>query len=453
MRHLVGSSLLSGLAAGLLLGCSLSTVGAMDPAEGGKCDLPMQSKTANDGCTECVCNGKTWDCSSDACMASCNAGDTKTADDGCNTCSCGMDGKWSCTTDQMCPTTPTPMPECQAGDTKLRDDGCYRCSCDMSGHWDCPDTACITCKPGETKAGATECITCTCSDDGTAWNCLPTLDKGCPASTCTPGETMPSADGCNTCTCAADGTLACTMKYCDPCPAPRTDGGMCTAETIFAQDPQTKTCCGYSSKCEAPAGWTLYPTAECTPTTPPTMCAAGMADCDGDAADGCETNVMTSALNCGACGNVCSVAGGTASCDQGKCVSPSEPNCFYNGVEHRLGDKFFAQDGCGQCSCMSVDFSMAEGSGDVFCEDIACQCDPSRKSSFLGYIETDPTKCDPIPYMCPENTTVFKNECGCGCEQSVDCPVDFDCTPDPMTMQSACDSALAASCPYSNRLN
>jgi hypothetical protein len=41
------------------------------------------------------------------------------------------------------------------------------------------------------------------------------------------------------------------------------------------------------------------------------------------------------------------------------------------------------------------------------------------------------------------------NTCGCGCEQSTDCPNEFDCTPDPKTMLDDCDAALMARCPYS----
>ncbi len=47
-------------------------------------------------------------------------------------------------------------------------------------------------------------------------------------------------------------------------------------------------------------------------------CAAGTADCDGDVANGCETNTATSATSCGRCGNAC--APGQA-CVAGACVS------------------------------------------------------------------------------------------------------------------------------------
>jgi len=49
-------------------------------------------------------------------------------------------------------------------------------------------------------------------------------------------------------------------------------------------------------------------------------CTGSMADCDADAFDGCETDLQTSAANCGACGNACSLANATPACSAGSCV-------------------------------------------------------------------------------------------------------------------------------------
>ncbi len=49
-------------------------------------------------------------------------------------------------------------------------------------------------------------------------------------------------------------------------------------------------------------------------------CNAGFADCDGNAANGCEVDTRASAANCGRCGNACPTAGGTASCAAGACA-------------------------------------------------------------------------------------------------------------------------------------
>jgi hypothetical protein len=48
-------------------------------------------------------------------------------------------------------------------------------------------------------------------------------------------------------------------------------------------------------------------------------CLAGTADCNGNGADGCETNLTTSAASCGACGNACSVPNAAPACVNSVC--------------------------------------------------------------------------------------------------------------------------------------
>lgn len=50
------------------------------------------------------------------------------------------------------------------------------------------------------------------------------------------------------------------------------------------------------------------------------QCADGFGDCNGDPADGCETNLGTDPYNCLSCGRSCAVAGGIGVCT-------SDPSC------------------------------------------------------------------------------------------------------------------------------
>ncbi|MET0342246.1 MAG: hypothetical protein ABW252_14675 [Polyangiales bacterium] len=52
-------------------------------------------------------------------------------------------------------------------------------------------------------------------------------------------------------------------------------------------------------------------------------CRAGFGNCDGQAANGCETNTNVSVPNCGGCGMACTNANGTVACTAGACV----PTC------------------------------------------------------------------------------------------------------------------------------
>jgi hypothetical protein len=56
-------------------------------------------------------------------------------------------------------------------------------------------------------------------------------------------------------------------------------------------------------------------------------CNTGFANCDANAVNGCETNTTNNVQNCGACGNVCPTpAGGTATCTNGVCGATCSNN-------------------------------------------------------------------------------------------------------------------------------
>ncbi len=457
MRHLVGFSLMVGLSA--LFGCSVSTVGSMDPIQGGKCDTPMQQATAPDMCTQCTCtDAGTWDCNSDACQGSGGAGPGTGGTKGSGGASMGGTGMGASPGAGSGGSGGSGMSvggtgmggsagACTQGDTKLADDGCNKCTCTDSGDWACTLLGCTVCTPMDTKTFA--CQTCICDATG-AWNCMTVGSEDCMPAACKPGETTLAGDGCNTCTCTMDGQLACTQKACDvECPPPvRFDPKTCTSTgDAYAQDPTTGQCCAYSSQCEAPAGWKVYDMPGCGSP----MCAEGLADCDGDASNGCETKVTADASNCGACGIVCMAPAGTmATCNNGACSYPMAPECLYMGVHHVAksegtdNDWFPAVNGCGGCSCVLL----PDGSPAIACTTLACACDP-QKDPYSRYVSTSPDACKALDFMCPENTTQFTDDCGCGCVQDVfECPPTFDCT-GPGQMMGSCDPALMAKCPYS----
>ena len=59
------------------------------------------------------------------------------------------------------------------------------------------------------------------------------------------------------------------------------------------------------------------------------QCRPGRADCDGSAANGCEVDLSTDQRNCGACGRTCHTMGHdavTATCNAGRC----EITCRYH---------------------------------------------------------------------------------------------------------------------------
>ncbi len=84
------------------------------------------------------------------------------------------------------------------------------------------------------------------------------------------------------------------------------------------------------------------------------LCVGNFRDCDAIAANGCETDVTSSANNCGACGKSCFVANGTGACTNSTCgvggCNAGFADCdgnFANGCEARLASDLKNCGGCG----------------------------------------------------------------------------------------------------------
>ena len=73
MRNAIGVFLVLGV----LGACGATSVGSMDPVEGGTCSKNGATATAADGCTPCTCAAKVWKCQPDACEAT-TGGDGQT---------------------------------------------------------------------------------------------------------------------------------------------------------------------------------------------------------------------------------------------------------------------------------------------------------------------------------------------------------------------------------------
>lgn len=138
--------------------------------------------------------------------------------------------------------------------------------------------------------------------------------------------------------CASNGcevSLATDPKNCGAC------GNVCGAGLECRDDgsgPQCLPPCEMSGKAECPGGCTdllsdpmncgacntvCQPApngkAQCRKGICETTCADGFGDCDGNPANGCETNLANDPTSCGACGVKCDYQGGQP-CIEGKCL-------------------------------------------------------------------------------------------------------------------------------------
>ncbi len=138
-------------------------------------------------------------------------------------------------------------------------------------------------------------------------------------------------------------------------------------------------------------------------------------------------------------GDGCNVCECTSSdevqCTANACGAP----CVYAGQQQTPGSTFPSLDGCYTCQC--------DDDGGFTCTKLACACDATTEW-WREYAGMSPSECAVIDFDCPTNTTMFGNDCGCGCEQSQACAETYDCEPPAM-----CDIAtITAECPYSTIL-
>lgn len=246
--------------------CSGNCVSRDNPATGcntsgcAPCDLPNAVAGCGPaGCAIQSCNTGFADCNNDpadGCETNINADPT-------NCGGCGSD----CTTG-----SPNTSFACDNG-------SCVASSC-APGTGDCNPDASTPC--------ATDLLT-SVDNCGFCGN-LCTLSHAkakCTAGTC-------AMDSCET------GFVDCDGNAANGC------------EVDAATDPGN--CGGCGRKCAANNGVPSCSAGQCG-----ILCASGYGNCDGDAANGCEKNLTSDVNNCGKCGATCSTSHASASCVSGSC--------------------------------------------------------------------------------------------------------------------------------------
>jgi hypothetical protein len=160
-------------------------------------------------------------------------------------------------------------------------------------------------------------------------NCDALASNGCEANLNT------SATACGACgrrcAAAANATATCSGGVCGiACNAGYGDcdgNGLTGCEVSFAID--ANHCGGCGMRCPAAAN----ATGACVGSRCGFACAAGFGDCDGVAANGCETPTTTSLAHCGACGRACNApANATSACVASACVVTCDPGYTLSGA-------------------------------------------------------------------------------------------------------------------------
>jgi hypothetical protein len=342
-------------------------------------EYKMQATGDTDACLGTSCGGICTATSSDpsncgTCGQACPSGQ------GCNsgTCGTGGGGTISCTTSTDCPAEANTASAtcssniciyaCNVGfndcdhkvsngcETNLMTDpsNCGTCGSACASGQSCVSGACtggmgtISCNttadcPAEANTSSATCSSNICiyacnmgfndCDHNVANGCETNLMTN-PSNCGICGNVCASGQSCigGACT-GGGGTISCTTSA--QCPAEANAGpGTCSSNIcIYACNSGFNDCDhNVNNGCETNTANNLNNCGACgqvcvPPPNASAICAqggcavgacnAGFGDCNGVLADGCETNLNTSAANCGACGNVCT--GGQA-CVAGQCT-------------------------------------------------------------------------------------------------------------------------------------
>lgn len=213
----------------------------------------------------------------------------------------------------------------------------------------------------------------------------------CPSGRCSGGTCVsPCIVGCPAGMVCVDAGTAC-----GPCEAPTVACG----STCANLQTDARNCGACGNVCPSPSGATV----RCVSGTCSVVaCGVAHADCDGNAANGCETDITTR-TNCGTCGNACT---GDLSCVGGAC------DC-YNLATMRCGDRC-ARPGdptnCGRCGNACTDHE--------FCDGLAGICRSCGMSS-SGHLLT---RCDNVCRDLlddSDNCGACGNRCAAGCFSGV----------------------------------
>jgi hypothetical protein len=402
-----------------------------DQSNGCETDLAA-TVTACGACgTSCTLAHATAGCAASACtVASCSAGfgncDSMAAN-GCETAlntnaNCGACGS-ACAAGTRC-SNGMCVSSCPTGTTFCPDlQICVNTSSDLSNCGACGNACPSPANSAGTCSGGACGITCTAGFG----NCDAMAANGCETNLNT------TASACGACghACALPHATAgcaagtCTVARCD------TGFGDCDGNPANGCETDLNTtvgACGTcGNTCNVPNATAACAAGACVVAS----CNAGSADCNAMAADGCETPT-TSNTNCGACGVVC--AAGTR-CAGGTCQSSCPAGTTYCAASGVCADFQTDATNCGMCGTVCPALSNASascraGACGFTCNTGFADCDGNAANGCEANLGTSVTACGACGRACaPAHATGACTTGACGI---VACEVGYgDCNGDP----------------------
>jgi len=391
---------------------------------GGGC-VDIRTNTGNcGGCgMSCTISNGTPVCNVGACsVASCSEGfgncdmsaangcevDTRTTLAHCGTCG------------NACPTRANAMSTCAAG-------ACgFTCE---PGFADCDMSAANGCE-ADTRVSTTHCGMC-----GTACptraNATTTCAAGACGFTCATGfadcdgdaangcevDTRTSLTHCgacgNACGATAGGSSVCSAGVCGV--ACEAGFGDCDRSAANGCEVDTRTSLTHCGACGTACPARANAAASCASGTCGFTCATGFADCDGNAANGCEVDTRTSLTHCGMCNRACAFANAGATCTAGACglgvCTSGFGNCNATAGDGCEANLATSASNCGTCgNVCSLPHATASCEARL-CAVASCEanfgdCDGSAATGCEAALLTDANNCGACGNRCGSGACV-----------------------------------------------
>ncbi len=396
------------------------------------CETSLQSTPTSCGRCGNACSlaNATAGCSSGACaIASCNAGfancDAMTAN-GCevnltNTVtSCGACGR-ACSlanATSTCAAGVCAIARCNAGFADCnRDpsDGCEVNTTTSTANCGGCGMACSAAGGAPMCAAGVCSITCSTGRG----NCNMNATDGCEVDTTSAvsncgacGRTCTVANASPACVASACAISACTTGFGD-CDANPANG--CEVNLT-----NTATSCGACGRaCSLANATASCASGACAIAS----CNAGFANCDGNAANGCEVNLNTDPTRCGSCSTVCNSSGGSATCAAGVCgitCASGRGNCNMLASDGCEVDTNTTVTHCGMCgracSLANATASCAAGACAIStCNVGFADCDRNPANGCEVNLNTDTTHCGTCATVCTSGQVCSSGACTLVC--------------------------------------
>jgi hypothetical protein len=331
--------------------------GNCDTNESNGCETNLKNSLQN--CSQCgsACLGAanaSPTCLNGACGLSCISGYGDCDGNKTNGCEADFLSSGTCGSCSLsCPSAPNSVATCSGGVCGIAcKPGFDSCDGDPANGCEADLSDLATCGGCTTKCstnnGVASCVQGACAIACSAgWgNCDGNLVNGCEESL----ATVASCGACGVSCANANGTTSCTGGVCNPvCAA---GYASCDADPKNGCETATTTttnCGACSVACALAHANSTCATGVCAVAT----CSGTYANCDGNAANGCEINTNIDTANCGGCNTVCGGEHAKASCSAGKCAIACDTgwgDCdsdAANGCETDLNANL---QHCGTCS-------------------------------------------------------------------------------------------------------